>query len=63
MSKTFQLERIPTTIVNENLNIFATFLLKDRNTCIRKGESSYKLKMAGTTPAFKKSDKHDKSNY
>ena len=63
MSKTTQLEGIPTKIVKENLNIFATFLVKDINTCTRKGKLSDKLKTADITPAFKKGDKHDKSNY
>ena len=52
MSKTTQLEGIPTKIVKENLNIFASFSVKDLNTCIRKGEFPDKLKMAGITPAF-----------
>ena len=63
MSKTTQLEGIPTKIVMENLNIFATFLVKDINTCIRKGEFPVKLKTADITPAFKKGSKHDKSYY
>ena len=48
--------------MKENLNIFATFLITDINTCIRKGEFPDKLKTANTT-AFKKCDKFDKSNY
>ena len=44
MSKTTQLEGISTEIVKENLNIFATFLVKDINTCIRKEEFPDKLK-------------------
>ena len=44
MSKTTQLEGISTKIVQENLNVFATFLVKDMNTCIRKGEFPDKLK-------------------
>ena len=63
MSKTTQLERIPTKIVKENLIIFATFLVKNINTCIRKREFSDKLKTADITPVFKKGDKHDESNY
>ena len=35
MSKTIQLEGIPTKIVKENLNIFAKFLNKDINAWIR----------------------------
>ena len=31
MSKTIQLEGIPTKIVKENLNVLATFLVKDIN--------------------------------
>ena len=54
MSRATQLEGIPTKIVKENLNIFATFLVKDRNTCIRKGEFSDKLKMADITPTLKR---------
>ena len=63
MSKTTQLERITTKIVKENLIIFATFLVKNINTCIRKREFSDKLKTADITPVFKKGDKHDESNY
>ena len=37
ISKTSQLEEVPTKIVKEDLNIFATFLVKDINTCIKKG--------------------------
>ena len=40
----------------ENLNIFARFLVKDINTCMRKEESSDKLKTADITPAFIKGD-------
>ena len=60
MSKTTQLEGFPTKIVKEK---FATFLVKDINTCIRKGEFPDKLKTADITPVFKKGDKHEKSNY
>ena len=63
VSKTTQLEGIPTKIAKENLNIFATFLAKDINKCIRKREFPDKLKTADITPAFKRGDKHDKSNY
>ena len=52
MSKTTQLEGIPTKIVKENLNILASFSVKDINTCIRKAEFPDKLKMADITPAF-----------
>ena len=54
MSRATQLEGIPTKIVKENLNIFATFLVKDRNTCIRKGEFRDKLKMADIAPTLKR---------
>ena len=64
ISKTTQLERIPTKVMKENLNCFATFLVKDINECIRKAEFPDKLETADITPAFKKDDdKHDKSNY
>ena len=63
VSKTTQLEGIPTKIVKEKLNIFATILAKDIDKCVRKGEFPDKLKTADITPAFKRGDKHDKSNY
>ena len=50
-------------IVKENLNIFATFLVKDINVSIRKEEFPDKLETVDITLAFKKGDKHDKSNY
>ena len=57
------MEGIHAKIVKENLNTFATFLVKDINTCIKKGEFSDKLKAGDITPGFIKGDKHDKSNY
>ena len=62
MSKTTQLEWIPTKIVKKNLNIFGAFLVKDINRCIRKRKFLEKLKTAYITPAFKKGDKLEKSN-
>ena len=38
-------------------------ILKNMNTCIRKGEFPNKLKTADITPAFKKGDKHLTSKY
>ena len=63
MSKTTQLERILTKIVKEILNVFATFLVKDINTFIKKEEFPDKLKTADITPIFQKGDKHDQLNY
>ena len=70
MSKITQLKGIPTKIVKETLNVFATFLnvfatflVQDTDTCIRKGEFPDKLETADITPAFKKGDKNDKSKY
>ena len=51
VSKATHLEGIPTIIVKENLHISATFLVKDINTCIRKGEFAVKLKTTYITPA------------
>ena len=63
MSKTTQLERILTKIVKEILNVFATFLVKDINTFIKKEEFPDKLKTADITAIFQKGDKHDQLNY
>ena len=38
MSKTTQLEGIPTKIAKEKLDVSITFLVKDIDTCVRKGE-------------------------
>ena len=38
MSKTTQLEGIPTKIAKENLDVCITFLVKDIDTCVKKGE-------------------------
>ena len=58
MSRTTQLEEIPTKIVKKNLNIFATFLLKNINTCIRKGAFPDKLK----TMPYRHDRKSQKNN-
>ena len=63
ISKATQLNEIPTKNVKRNVNFFATFSVKDINTCIKKREISDKLKASEITAAFKKADKHDKSNY
>ena len=63
VSKTTQLEGIPTKFLKENLNIFATFLAKDINKCMRQGEFPDKLKTADIAPAFKRGNKYDKLNY
>ena len=57
------MEGISTKIVRGNLNVFATFLVKDINSCIKNGEFVDNLETDEMTPAFKKGDKHDKSNY
>ena len=61
--KTIQLKGISTKIVKGNVKVFATFLVNDIYTCIKKREIFDKLKASDITPAFKKGDKHDKSNY
>ena len=54
---------IPTKTVRDNLNVFATFLVKDINSWIKKEKFPDNLKTDDITPDFKKGDKHDKSNY
>ena len=49
MSKTTQLQEIPAKIVEENLNVFAIFSVKDINTCIKQREFPDKLKTADIT--------------
>ena len=49
MSKPTQYEEISTKIAKENLNVFATFLVKNINTCIIKGDFRDQLKTVDIT--------------
>ena len=49
--------------MKENVNVFATLLVKDIYKFIKKGEIFDKLKASDITSAVKKGDKHDKSNH
>ena len=61
--KTCQLNDIPTKIIKMNANIFAKFICLHFNYCIDIGESPQIFKHADITPAHKKKEKIDKTNY
>ena len=54
MSKTTQLGGVLAKVAKENLNVFATFLVNDLNTCVEKRTFPDKMKTADLTPVFKR---------
>ena len=62
VSKTCQDTDIPSKIINENADIFATFLRSSFNTPVTNLEFPSVLKQAYITPVFKKADRYSKGN-
>ena len=62
-SKASPIESIPAKIVKDNCNIFAPKITNDFNSSIETGMFPSCLKLADITPAFKKDDMHEKSNF
>ena len=56
ISRTVQLEGNPTKIGKNSINDFTTCLVKNINTCIKKGEFPDKLRTVDIMPAFKKDE-------
>ena len=63
VSKACPKESIPPKIIKENHDIFTTKIHNDINYSIRNGDFPNMLKLADITPAHKKDDICDKSNY
>ena len=63
ISKTAQLEGIPTKTGRENSNVLAIFLVKAINSFIKKREFLDNRKTGEITPTFRKGVKHEKCNY
>ena len=56
-------DNIPSKIIKENIDLFSVKLSNDINESIDKTLFPSNLKFADITPAYKKGDKTDKSNY
>ena len=63
VSKTCQDTDIPSKIIKENADIFATFLHSSFNMPVTNLEYPSVLKQTYITPVFKKADRHSKGNY
>ena len=61
-SKSAQSEGISFKIFKDHSDIFANFIIKNFNHCIRDGKFPNQLRKANITPAFKEGNHNDKSN-
>ena len=62
-SKSTQSEDTPFKIIKDNADIFANFILQNFNKCIISGKFPNQLKKADVSPAFKKGNHNDQTNY
>ena len=63
VSKACQDTDIPSKIIKENADIFASFLHSSFNTSVTNSEFPSVLKQANITPVFKKGERYLKDNY
>ena len=63
VSKTCQDTDIPSKIIKENADIFASFLHSSFNTSVTNSEFPSVLKQTNITPVFKKGERYSKDNY
>ena len=63
VTKTCQVNDIPTKVIKINKDIFADFITHHFNYCIAKGEFRDELKQADVIPVHKKNEKCNKTNY
>ena len=63
VSKACQDTDIPSKIIKENADIFASFLHSSFNTSVTNSEFPSVLKQANITPVFKKGERYSKDNY
>ena len=63
VSRACQGTDIPSKIVKENADIFASFLHSSFNTSVTNSEFPSVLKQANITPVFKKGERYSKNNY
>ena len=61
--KASQSEDIPTKLIKEFQNLFATVIANDFNKCLHGGTFPNKLKIAEVIPVYKKNEPSDKNNY
>ena len=63
VSKACQGTDIPSKIIKENADIFASFLHSSFNTSVTNSDFPSVLKQANITPVFKKGERYSKDNY
>ena len=63
VSKACQDTNIPSKIIKEKTDIFASFLHSSFNTSVTNSEFPSVLKQANVTPGFKKEERYFKDNY
>ena len=63
VSKACQDTDIPSKIIKENADIFASFLHSSFNASVTNSEFPSLLKQANITPVFKKGERYSKDNY
>ena len=63
VSKACQDTDIPSKIINENADIFASYLHSSFNTSVTNSEFPSVLKQANITSVFKKEERYSKHNY
>ena len=63
VSKACQNTDIPSKIIKENADIFASFLHSSFNTSVTNSEFPSVLKQANITPVFKKGERYSKDKY
>ena len=63
VNKACQNTDTPTKITKSNADLFASYIFRNYNYCLEKGEFPCVLKHADVVPVHKKKEKTDKANY
>ena len=61
--KTSQSNDIPTKLIKEYSEIFATIIVEDFNKCMHNGTFPRSFKISEVIPVYKKDEPYDKNNY
>ena len=61
--KTSQSNDIPTKLIKEYSDIFATIIVEDFNKCMHNGTFPRSFKISEVIPVYKKDEPYDKNNY
>ena len=63
INKACQNADIPAEIIKSNADLFASYIIRNLNYCLEKGEFPCVFKHADIAPVHKKKEKTDKANY